>query len=99
LRRSVRVLRRAQLDLVEIQAYVARDRPEAAQALVDALVGRLRSLERFPQRGAVPRDARLRRAGYRYLAHGDYLIFYKVLSREVRVYRVLHGARRYAHLV
>jgi plasmid stabilization system protein ParE len=81
---SVRVLRRSQLDLVEIQAYVARDRPEAAEALVDALVGPLRTLERFPQRGAVPRDARLRRAGYRYLAHGDYLVFCRVLSRKVR---------------
>ena len=97
--RSVQVLRRAQLDLVEIQAYVARDRPEAAEALVEALMRRLRGLERFPCRGAVPRDTRLRRAGYRYLAHAEYLILYKVLTRQVRIYRVLHGARQYAHLL
>jgi plasmid stabilization system protein ParE len=99
LTRSVRVLRRAQLDLVDIQAYVACDRPGAAEGLIDALVSRLHSLERFPGRGAVPRDAHLRRAGYRYLTHAEYLIFYKVLTRQVRVYRVLHGARQYAHLL
>lgn len=99
MRRPVRVLRRAQVDLLEIQAYVSRDRPEAADVLVEALLKRLRGLERLSRRGAAPRDARLRRAGYRYLAQGEYLIFYKVLLRQVRVYRVLHGARKYLHLL
>ena len=78
---------------------MARDRPEAAETLIEGLVSRLRSLERLSDRGAVPRDSRLRRAGYRYLSHSDYLIFYKTLARQVRVYRVLHGAQQYAHLL
>ena len=99
MRRTVRVLRRAQTDLLEIQAYIRRDSPAAADVLVEALLGRLRALERFPLRGARPRDASLRRAGYRYLAHGEYLVFYKVLASQVRVYRVVHGRRRYSHLL
>jgi plasmid stabilization system protein ParE len=99
LKRAVRVLRRAQIDLLEIRAYVSRDRPQAADTLVASLLEGLRSLERFSERGAVPRDARLRRAGYRCLVRGEYLIFYKSLRRQIRVYRILHGRRQYAHLL
>lgn len=99
MKRTVRVLRRAQTDLLEIQAYIRRDNPAAADVLVEALLGRLRALERFPMRGGRPRDAGLRRAGYRYLAHGEYLVFYKVLVSQVRVHRVVHGRRSYSHLL
>lgn len=50
-------------------------------------------------RGARPRDPSLQRAGYRYPAHGEYLVFYKVLVAQVRVYRVVHGRRSYSHLL
>ncbi len=99
MKRAVRVLRRAQLDLLEIQAYVLHDSPGAAGRLIDALVAALGRLGRFPSRGARPRDDRLRRAGYRYVVHGEYLIFYKALRSSVRVYRVLHGRRIYRDLL
>jgi toxin ParE1/3/4 len=94
-KRAVRILRRAQIDLVEIQEYVSRDDPTAADRLIAALVSDLERLGGFPSRGSRPGDERLRKAGYRYLVHGEYLIFYKVLSTQVRVYRVLHGRRIY----
>ena len=72
MKRAVRVLRRAQLDLLEIQAYVLHDDPTAAGRLIDALVAELARLGRFPSRGAHPRDERLRSAGYRYVVHGEY---------------------------
>ena len=99
MKRAVRVLRRAQLDLLEIQAYVLRDNPPAAGRLTDALVAELGRLGRFPSRGARPRDERLRRAGYRYVVHGEYLIFYKASGSYVRVYRVLHGRRMYRDIL
>lgn len=91
----VRVLRRAQRDLEEIDDYINREAPAHADALVDALYTAIESLATHPQRGARPRDAVLRAAGYRFLVHGAYLIFYKVAGRTVRVYRVLHGRRAY----
>ena len=97
--RPVRVLRRAQTDLLEIQAYIARENPGAAETLVNAILDLLHSLGDLPERGAVPRDAHLRRAGYRYVQHGEYLIFYKVLRSQVRVYRILHGRRLYKDLL
>ena len=99
MKRPVRVLRRAQLDLLEIQAYVLRDNPRAAVRLIDDLLADLRRLGAFPSRGARPKDARLRKAEYRYLVHGEYLIFYKVFASHVRIYRVVHGRRMYTHLL
>jgi len=98
-KRPVRVLRRAQFDLLEIQAYVVRDNPAAADTLIGKLLGLLMHLETLSDRGSIPRDAHLRRAGYRYVRHGEYLVFYKVQRAQVRVYRVVHGRRLYKHLL
>ena len=99
MRRSVRVLRRAQIDLLEIQAYVIRDNPAAALALIQRLLALLTRLETLSERGGVPRDTHLRRAGYRYVRHGEYLVFYKVRRSLVHVCRVVHGRRLYKHLL
>jgi toxin ParE1/3/4 len=96
---AVRVLRRAQRDLIEIQTYVWRDNPAAAERLVEGLLQQIERLGDLPSRGALPKDLRLRTAGYRHIARGEYLIFYKVLPTAVRVYRVLHGRRRYRHVL
>jgi len=99
MKRSVRVLRRAQNDLVEIHNYVRRDRPNAADSLISKLLDAIESLEQLADRGMVPRDERLRSFGYRVLIEGEYLVFYKVLRTQTRIYRVVHGRRRYRHLV
>ena len=95
----VRVLRRAALDLLEIRRFVALDNPEVAERLSRSIIKRLEGLETFPNSGAIPRDLRLRRRGYRFLVEGDYLIFYKLRSSQVRIHRIVHGRRRYAHLL
>ena len=99
MKRSVRVLRRAQNDLIEIHKYVRRDRPNAADRLIAKLLDSIESLEELADRGTVPRDERLRTLDYRVLIEGEYLIFYKTLRTQVRIYRVVHGRRRYQHLV
>lgn len=97
--RQVRILRRAQIDLLEIQDYIARDNPAAAGELVEAILDLISSLEELPERGRIPRDAVLKASRYRYLRHGEYLVFYKVLRSQVRVYRVLHGRRKYEDML
>jgi len=98
-KRSLRILRRAQDDLSDILEYIRRDRPRAAAHVVEELLGAIEGLETHPERGAKPEDEVLRRRGYRFLLVRDYLIFYKVLPKQVRVYRILHGKRKYAHLL
>jgi len=99
MKRTVRILRRAQFDLTEIQRYVERDRPDAGRRIAERLLDSIESLTEMSKRGAVPRDERLAALGYRVLVQGEHLVFYKVLRAQVRLYRVLHGRRRYAHLI
>jgi len=98
-RYRVRVLRRAERDLLEIQRYIARDSPAAADRVVDGLLDSIESLNGSPLRGAVPRDERLKGLGFRFLVVPPHLVFYKVVRSELRVYRVLHGKRAYQDLL
>jgi len=95
----VRVLKRAQNDLLAIQEYISRDDPTAANSWLRGVLALLGKLENFANRGAVAKDPRLKRLGYRYMLHGEYIVFYKVSASQVRVYRVLHGRRLYKHLL
>ncbi len=99
MKHAVRILRRATSDLAGIQRYIERDSPAAAARVVDALLVAIESLAEHPNRGSLPRDERLQRLGYRLLTRGRHLIFYKVVGKQVRVYRVLHQRRAWARLL
>jgi toxin ParE1/3/4 len=92
-------LRRAVSDLEEIGRYIERDRPAAAERLLTRLLDVVASLAENPERGARPRDERLHRLGFRFVIVAPYLLLYKVGPRTVRVYRVVHGHRRYQGLL
>ncbi len=97
----VRVLRRAENDLVAIGDYLRRDAPEQADAVVERLLTAIESLDRLPTRAARPGDERLRTLGYRFLVSEPYLIFFKIDTKRapVRVHRVLHGRREYREVL
>ena len=99
MKRSVRVLRRAHRDVQQIYDYVAREAPRRAGPFIDRILAAIESLETMAERGAIPRDPTLRDQGHRYLVCGQYLVFFKVLRRNVRVYRVLRGGRLYRALL
>jgi toxin ParE1/3/4 len=92
---SVRILRKAQADLLEIQSYIGRERPSAAGRVVDGLLHAIGTLGENPESGPLARDEWLRRRNFRFLLSGRYLIFYKSGRGGVRIYRVLHGKRDY----
>ena len=97
--RTVRVLRRAQRDLQEIYDHIVLEAPLRAGPFIDKLSAAIESLSTMPDRGAKPRDPILRARGYRFLVHAPYLIFFKVVGRQVRVHRVLRGSRAYGDLL
>jgi toxin ParE1/3/4 len=82
--------RQARLDLLEIRDYVAKDNPQAARRLVDALEGKCRLLVRFPDLGE--RCDELAPA-LRCLSVGSYAIFYRAASDGIEVVRVIRGGR------
>lgn len=77
-------------DLEAIGLYIAEDDPDRALTFVAELenVSRLATVRprSFPKREDLA-------PGLRKIVHGRYLIFFRELADEVRIERVVHGAR------
>ncbi|MFZ4411283.1 MAG: type II toxin-antitoxin system RelE/ParE family toxin [Paracraurococcus sp.] len=80
----------ARADLVAIALYIAEDNPDRAFSFVAELEAKAhQAAERpasFPARDDVC-------PGLRAARHGRYLLFFRESLEEVRIVRVLHGAR------
>jgi plasmid stabilization system protein ParE len=98
-RYTIRLLRLAEEDVAEILAYIAAERPSAAEALAAKIEKNLGHLARDPSIGRLPNDADLLGLGYRYLIVEDYLVFYTIEERNIIVHRIVHGARNYSNLL
>ena len=84
------ILPAARADLIEIGDFIAQDNPGRALSFLAELEAKmLQTAERpesFPARDDV-------HEGLRSARHGRYLIFFLDAGDEVRIVRVLHGAR------
>lgn len=80
----------AREDLRGIEEYIGQDNPKAALAFVERLTARFQQLVDFPGIGS-KRDEM--RAGYRSVAEGNYVIYYRVRPEVVEIMHVLHGAQ------
>lgn len=77
-------------DLVELALYIAQDNPVRAASFVDVLQDRCLALGKAPGIGTARPELG---EGVSMLPHGRYLIFYRHTRTQVRVERVMHGAR------
>ena len=77
-------------DLLTIGAYIAEDNPDRAESFVAELEATaLRIAERlrsFPSRDEIS-------DGLGVAVHGRYLLLFRELEADVRIVRVVHGAR------
>jgi toxin ParE1/3/4 len=74
-------------DLKGILAYIAKDKPEAARAFVDAIIERCHFLAENPELGMRREDLA---PALRLFTHRGYGIYYRNLDAEVMIERVLH---------
>ncbi|MFZ5451079.1 MAG: type II toxin-antitoxin system RelE/ParE family toxin [Thermodesulfobacteriota bacterium] len=77
-------------DLEEIGDYIARDNPQRAVSFIQEIRGHCRKITAHPE--AAPLRPVLGE-GIRMAPFGRYLIFYTVHANNVRVERIIHGAR------
>lgn len=84
------ILPAARADIIEIADYIALDNPSRAQSFVMELETRMRAAAERPD--SFPARSELLE-GLRSARHGRYLIFFLEVGDEVRIVRVLHGAR------
>ena len=75
-------------DLREIALYIAEEsqNKEIALRFIDELQSDCIKLKDHPNIGAYPMDRVLKSRGYRFLVHGEYLIFYSINEEEKNVY-------------
>ena len=95
---DVRFLQEALDDLEEIVLYIAQDNRAAALRIHDEIINKANDLSIFPKRGRPVPDEKMRKAGYRMLLIKPYIAFYRVIDRNVFIYRVIHGATNYPML-
>ena len=74
----------AKEDLRNIALYIAEASGEKSVAVnfVNELRQKTKILEDFPESGSLPRDRVMLSAGYRFLVHKEYLIFYHYEAKE-----------------
>ena len=80
----------AEKDLEEIGDYIAQNNPLRAQYFVEELYEQCRQMGDFPQAYRKRPELGERR---RSRAYGRYVIIFSENQNEVRIERILHGAR------
>lgn len=80
----------AEVDLVEIWLAIARDKPLAADKMIDRFHATFGTLASNP---GIGQSVDRYRKGLRCFSVGKYVVFFKPTEQELVVYRVLHGAR------
>lgn len=84
------ILPAARTDLIEIGDFIALDNPARAASFVAEIEAKMAQVAERPT-GFSSRDDLHK--GLRSARHGRYLIFFAEFDDEVRIVRVLHGAR------
>ena len=98
-RYDVELLPAAYSDLDEIFDYIMADNLQAAVSILDSIMQSLRRLENYPHSGAPLLERSLKKFNFRMVMVDPYIAFYRFIDNRVFVYRVLHGARNYLHLL
>jgi addiction module RelE/StbE family toxin len=91
----------AKKDLQDIQAYISEkpESPKAAFNVVSAIIEKIRSLGRFPEKGT-PLSSRVPfETNYRFLISGSYLIFYRYENKTIFVDRIIYARRDYIKIL
>jgi toxin ParE1/3/4 len=94
-RYRVRLTASADRDLDQLYACIAQNRSaDDAIELIDALLDRIATLERFPDRGSIPSElAAFGEQGFRQILHLPYRIIYERRGSLVWVHVIADGRR------
>jgi plasmid stabilization system protein ParE len=84
----------AERDILSIQAYIACDKPLAAEKWAQEARDKVLSLDTMPERYEIVPEARVVGNDFRHLLFGNYRIIYRVAGDVVYVVRVIHASRR-----
>lgn len=88
-------------DLDEVWDYIATELqdPSSTTRIVNAIMDSNNQLTDFAEMGASLSSIANVESDYRFLVHGNYLIFYRIEGDEIYVDRVLYGRRDYLRIL
>lgn len=89
----VKITVAAEADLKQIGEWIAVDDPVRAATFIDQILQKIETLVDAPR--GYPLVPRYETSGVRRRVFRDYLIFYRIMEKEIEVLHVLHGARDY----
>ena len=87
---KIRYTRLALSDLEQTRAYIARDRPKAAEAVVERIRQAINGLSQFPQQGRVGRVKGTREL---VVPGTPFVVPYRIADERIDILAVMHGAR------
>ncbi|MCL5070458.1 MAG: type II toxin-antitoxin system RelE/ParE family toxin [Actinobacteria bacterium] len=96
---DVELLPAAYADLDEIFDYIMVDNPQAATEMLESIMKSLRRLENFLNSGAPLLDRLMQKFNFKMVVIDPYIAFYRFIDDKVIIYRILHCARNYPHLL
>jgi len=97
---KIKIAVRAEQDLREIHAYIAKNLKEPAKML-DKIEAEIQTLRQMPQRHALERDEQLKQRNLRKLIVENYLVFYTAGEKAgtVHIVRILYAGRDWFKLL
>ncbi len=90
---KIKLLPSAEKDLEEIYDYIYIESPAYAGEFLNKFYSSIKKLERFPRAGKMTEIFNLNRPRFRYIAMGNYYIYYKIEENTVYIYRIIHTSR------
>lgn len=92
---EVELTQGAEDDLEAIHAYLAEHRSaDAAESLLNAFLEKISTLERYPERGSVPKELEaLGVRDFRQILLDPYRLIYRVTARKVIILVIADGRR------
>ena len=96
---NVELLPAAYADMDEIFDYIMPDSLQAANETLDNIVSSLRRLEDFPQSGLFLNERSMKKFYFKMIIINSYIAFYRFIEVNVIIYRILHCAKNYPHLL
>lgn len=94
---KVAFTRQARQDLAEIARYLADQNPGRARSYIEELRSACLEITNTPHGFELLEQSEL--SGIRRRVFAPYLIFYRVEGSQVRLLRIIHGARDYLRIL
>lgn len=100
---TIRLTDTAKQDLRDIAFWIADQSKDIniAKRFIEELRAECKKLGTFPNAGAFPKDRILKSAGYRFIVHKEYFIFYLVddEAKYVNVMAIFNAKKDYTRVI